>query len=525
MRYADAIMDSRGDRIICIREDHREANAEAINTIVAIDAAAGGIGEVLVSGNDFYAAPRLSPDGSHLAWLTWNHPDMPWDAAELWMAPVAEDGSLGPAEHVAGGAGESIFQPEWSPEGVLYFVSDRSNWWNLYRFCDGRIEPVAPMDAEFGMPQWVFRMSTYAFSDAHTIVCTYCKGGAWSLAKIDCRSGKLDPIATPFNSIAYVCAENGQAAFIAASATEAAAVVVLNLESGKWHAVRRSSTITIDPAFISKPQTIEFPSEDGRTAYGIFYAPKNPDYSAPADAKPPLVVMSHGGPTSATVAALSLKTQYYTSRGIGVLDVNYGGSTGYGRRYRECLYGEWGVVDVDDCVNGARTLAERGLVDGQRLAITGGSAGGYTTLSCLAFRDIFAAGASHYGVSDCEALARETHKFESRYLDKLIGPYPERRDLYLERSPVHHVNALSCPVIFFQGLEDKIVPPNQAETMVAALREKGIPVAYVAFAEEQHGFRQAANICRAIEGELYFFSQVFGFEPADPIARVNIANL
>jgi dipeptidyl aminopeptidase/acylaminoacyl peptidase len=297
------------------------------------------------------------------------------------------------------------------------------------------------------------------------------------------------------------------------------------LETLERRVLQRANNLKIDASYISAPQPIEFPTENGLTAYGFFYPPKNPDFAAGPDEKPMLLVKSHGGPTSATVGVLMLGIQYWTSRGIAVLDVNYGGSTGYGRAYRERLNDTWGVVDVDDCVNGAKFLVERGDADAHRLMIDGGSAGGYTTLCALTFRDAFAAGASHYGVSDAEALAKETHKFESRYLDNLIGPYPERRDLYIERSPINFADNLSCPAIFFQGLEDKVVPPNQAERMVEALRKKGVPVAYVAFPGEQHGFRRAENIKRSLDGEFYFYSRVFKFEPADPIEPVRIDNL
>jgi len=311
----------------------------------------------------------------------------------------------------------------------------------------------------------------------------------------------------------------------AGSPTEAAAIVRLDLETRTFKVLRRSSTLEIDAAYLSTPRAVEFPTEDGRTAHGFFYPPKNRDYCAPDGERPPLLVESHGGPTAAAATALSLGIQYWTSRGIAVLDVNYGGSTGFGRAYRERLRDKWGMIDVDDCANGARYLGGQGEVDRDRLMITGGSAGGYTTLCALTFRDTFKAGASHYGVSDAEALAKETHKFESRYLDGLMGPYPEKRDIYVARSPINFTERLSCPVIFFQGLEDKVVPPNQAETMVEALRAKGIPVAYLPFEGEQHGFRQARNIKRALDGELYFYSRVFGFELAEPVEPVQIDNL
>jgi dipeptidyl aminopeptidase/acylaminoacyl peptidase len=508
MRYADGVFDRQRDRIICVAENHAEGLAEAENSLVAIPAQ-GGDPIMLTGGRSFYAAPRLSPDGGTLAWMAWDHPNMPWDAAELWLAPVMTDGSLGTPARVAGGEGDSVFQPAWSPEGTLYFVAERTGWWNLYRLAgaDRAVEAVHPAEAEFGQPHWVFRVATYGFADAERLVAAYSERGVWSLAQIDMRDGTFRPIATPYDAIGSVRAGGGRVVFAAGSPTTPGALVELDLASGAITVLRQSFDLSIDPGYLSIPQVIEFPTTDGRSAYGFFYPPRNTDYAAPEGARPPLIVSSHGGPTGATDATLSLRDQYWTSRGFALLDVNYGGSTGYGREYRQRLDGAWGIVDVDDCANGARYLAERGLVDGSRMAITGGSAGGYTTLCALAFRDTFQSGASHFGVADPEMLARDTHKFESRYLDRLIGPYPERLDLYHERSPIHHVSGLECPVIFFQGLEDKVVPPNQAEAMVDALRAKGIPVAYVPFEGEQHGFRKAENIIRAMEGELLFYQK------------------
>ena len=525
LRYADAIVDRRRQRLICIREDHRPTDREAVNTVVSIDLTTGGEGRVLTSGNDFYSSPRLSPDATRLAWLTWNHPNMPWDGTELWAGELSEDGSLGRVEKIAGGETESIFCPQWSPDGALYFVSDRSGWWNLYRWRDGRVEELYPMEAEFGRPQWVFGMSTYAFISARHLVCAYSTKGTWRLARLDTETKKLEEVDTPYTEISSVQATPTHVVFNGGSSTVPASIVRLDLATNQTTVLRQSSTVAIDPGYLSVPRAIEFPTENGRTAHALFYPPQNREYKAPPDERPPLVVKSHGGPTSAALTSLNLGTQYWTSRGIAVLDVNYGGSSGYGRAYRDRLKGQWGVVDVDDCVSGAQFLVAQGVVDGKRLAITGGSAGGYTTLCALTFRDVFKAGASHCGISDLEALARDTHKFESRYEEGLVGPYPARRELYRARSPVHFTDRLSCPVIFFQGLEDKVVPPNQAEAMVAALRAKGLPVAYVPFAGEQHGFRRAENIKRTLDGELYFYSRVFGFALAEPAEPVEIDNL
>ncbi|MFQ5610760.1 MAG: S9 family peptidase [Anaerolineae bacterium] len=525
LRYADMIVDPRRERLVCVHEDHTRAGEEATNTIVGVGLDGRGSGQVLVSGSDFYAFPRLSPDGSRLAWQAWNHPNMPWDGSELWVAEIQGDGALGRAERVAGGESESIFQPQWSPGGTLYFVSDRSGWWNLYRWREGQVEPLLEMEAEFGLPQWVFGRSTYAFASPERLICSFSQHGTWQLADLNLATGQLSPFNLPYTVIEYVQARAGQVVFLAGSPSQPPSVVRLDLASGQSEVLRRASSISLDSGYLSEPAAIEFPTEQGLTAHGLFYRPKNRDVLAPDEERPPLLVLSHGGPTGATSGELDLGIQFWTSRGFAVLDVNYGGSTGYGRDYRRRLDGRWGLVDVDDCLNGARYLVERGQVDRERLAIRGGSAGGYTTLAALTFRDLFKAGASYFGVSDLEALTRETHKFESRYLDRLIGPYPERLDLYRARSPIHHTGQLSCPVIFFQGLEDLVVPPNQAETMVEALRAKGVPVAYLPFEGEQHGFRRAENIQRCLEAELYFYAQIFGFALADPVEPVEIENL
>ncbi len=524
LRYADGQFDRRRNLFFCVREDHSRPG-EAVNMIVRIDLNGGNTGEIVVSGNDFYSSPRLGPDGSQLAWLTWNHPNMPWDGTELWVGKLGDDGAVIEKTKIAGGIGESIFQPEWSPDGVLHFVSDRTGWWNLYRWRENQVEALCPMEAEFGQPQWVFGGSLYGFASETEIVCSYSKNGNDYLATLDTAIKTLRDIELPYSAISQVRVAADRVMFIGASGTETSAVVALNLSTTKFEVMRRSREATVDAGYLSEARAIEFPTEQGRTAHGYFYPPNNRDYAAPAREKPPLLVMSHGGPTSSSSGSLKYSIQYWTSRGIAVLDVNYGGSSGYGRAYRERLNGNWGIVDVDDCVNGARYLAERGEVDGNRLAIRGGSAGGYTTLCALTFRDVFKAGASHYGISDLEALAKDTHKFESRYLDRLIGPYPERRDLYVERSPIHFTDRLNCPMIIFQGLEDKVVPPNQAEKMVEAVRAKKLPVAYLTFEGEQHGFRKAENIKRVLEAELYFYSKVFGFELADPVEPVEIENL
>ena len=524
LRYADGVFDRRRNLYYAVREDHC-GSGEAVNTLVTLDLDSCDDGIIVVSGNDFYASPRLSPDGTQLAWLSWDHPNMPWDGTELWLGQLHGDGSIGERQRIAGGAHESICQPQWSPDGTLYFISDRTGWWNLYRFGENYVEPLCPMEAEFGQPHWVFGGSLYGFASDREIVCSYSKNGIDYLATLDPSSKILRDFELPYSAISQVCVAGKRVLFIGASGTESSAVVSFDLSTQRVDILRRSRDTTVDVGYLSNARAIEFPTEQGLTAHGYFYAPKNRDHSAPTGDKPPLLVMSHGGPTSSSSGSLKYSIQYWTSRGIAVLDVNYGGSSGYGRVYRERLNGCWGIVDVDDCVNGARYLAERGEVDGNRVAIRGGSAGGYTTLCALTFRALFKAGASHYGISDLEALATDTHKFESRYLDRLIGPYPERRDLYVNRSPIHFTERLNCPMIIFQGLEDKVVPPNQAEKMVDAVRAKGLPVAYLAFAGEQHGFRKAENIKRVLEAELYFYSKVFAFELPDTIEPVEIENL
>ena len=518
LRYADGVLDRRRQRVVAVREDHRAAG-KVDNCLVAISLA-GGEQTVLAEGHDFFSSPRLSPDGAKLAWLSWDHPNMPWDGTTLWVADIAADGKLGAPVAVAGGTHESIFQPEWSPAGELYFVSDRTGWWNLYRQRAGKIEPLHPMEAEFGLPQWGFGMSTYGFDAKGDIVCCHHAEGRDHLGVIDAKTGTLREIPTAFSVIDALRVGDGWCVFIGSSPTESAAVVRLRLADGAVEVLARSSAATIAPELVSAPEAIEFPTTGGLTAHAYFYPPHNPGFTAPPGARPPLLVTCHGGPTGAATPALSLGVQYWTSRGFAVVDVDYGGSTGYGRAYRDRLKGQWGIVDIDDSVNAAKYLIRTGRVSETNLAIRGGSAGGYTTLAALTFRDFFRAGASYYGIGDLETLARDTHKFESRYLDSLVGPYPAARQIYHERSPVHFVDRLHCAMILFQGLEDKVVPPNQAQAMYDAIKAKGLPVALVTFEHEGHGFRGADAIRRSQEAELYFYGRVFGFTPADRIEPV-----
>ena len=513
-RYADGILDHRRQRWIGIREDHTRP-PHPTNTIVAVGLSGAGDdpGHVLVAGHDFFSSPRLAPDGQRLAWLAWDHPDMPWVSTRLYVDQLDGDGQpSGSPILVAGGPAESVFQPEWSPDGSsLCFVSDRSGWWNLYAhdLAGGTTRALAPMAAEFGQAQWVFGLSTYAFAGSDRLITAYTVAGFGQLGVLDLHSGTIEPLDLPFREFRSVQANGTHAAFCAGAPDSPTSIVLLNLGSRRHEVLKRATDIADDPAirrYFTKAEPIEFPTEGAKTAFGIFYPPANPDFVPPPDDKPPLVVRCHGGPTSAASRTLSLGIQFWTSRGIAVLDLDYGGSTGYGREYRQRLHLNWGVVDVDDSVNAARYLVDRGLVDARRLVIAGGSAGGYTALAALTFRDTFQGGASYYGVSDLAALTKDTHKFESRYLDWLIGPYSQAKATYDQRSPLHHSERLSKPVIFLQGEEDAIVPPNQTDTMVEALRRKGVAVGYLLFSGEQHGFRRGANIQRALDAELCFYA-------------------
>ena len=525
-RYADIIFDTQRNRLICISEDHSENNVEAKNTIVSIDIVTGSIG-TLIEGADFYTSPRISNDGSKLAWLSWNHPDMPWDSTYLWLADIKQDGSLEEARCVAGGAAESICEPQWSPDDRLYFSSDRNNWWNLYRLnLDDTVEILHKAEAEFAYPHWVFGWSTYGFIDENNLVGTYSSNGSWHLGSIDLQTKQFQAIKTKYTNISHLqTTSNEDVVFVGGTPNEPSAVIKLNLHTKEQQILKSTGELNIDPGYLSLPEAIAFPTNNNLTAYAWYYPPQNKDYTAPAGELPPLIVKSHGGPTAAAAVSLNLRLQYWTSRGFGYLDVNYGGSIGYGREYRQRLEKNWGIVDVDDCVNAAKYLVHQGKVDGDRLIITGSSAGGYTTLAALTFRDVFKAGASYYGVSDLEILATDTHKFESRYLDRLIGKYPDEKALYEQRSPIYFTDNLACPVIFFQGLEDKVVPPNQAEMMFNAIKQKGLPVASVVFPNEGHGFRQAESIKQALDSEFYFYSRIFGFKPADAIEPLEIVNL
>ncbi len=522
-RYADFVRDAQRTRLVAVREDHTAGSAQPVNTICAIGD--DGSETVLVHGSDFYAAPRLSPDGRTLAWLSWDHPRMPWQGTELWVAEVAADGTLGAARLVAGGPNEAICQPEWSPGGTLHFVSDRSGWWNLYRCAGEAVVPLCQRAAEFGAPHWSFGVSMYGFRSDQEIVCTYIENGVSRLAQLSTASGKLQLIANPYQEIRELRVAGSVVVLLAGAPTIALELARIDLYTNEHEILARSIADLPPEGYLSVPESVSFPTSGGRTAHAFHYPPQNVDVTADAGARPPLIVIGHGGPTGMASSTLKLATQFWTSRGFAVLDVNYGGSSGFGREYRDQLKGQWGVIDVEDCVAGARYLGVRGLADPDQLLIRGSSAGGLTTLCALAFHDVFKAGACYYGVSDLAGLDADSHKFESHYNEYLIAPAPEAQRLYLERSPINHTGKLTRPMIFFQGLDDKVVPPQQSEVMVDALKKNGVPVAYMTLEGEGHGFRKADSIVRTLEAELYFYQRIFGMTAPDAPAPVVIDNL
>ncbi len=534
LRFANGVIDASRHRLITVIEDHSSMGQEPENKLGSVDIVSGEV-SILIRGHDFFSSPILNAEANQLAWITWDHPNMPWDESILWLADIDETGLLINIHQVAGGQIDgkkiSVQQPCFSPSGDLHFISDKTGWWNIYCLNENT-SPVTEVsvckrDAEFGLPHWVFGLETYAFLSASQIICICSEKNEDRLAILDLSAGKLEDISQPYSGIDGLSldAARQQVTFMGASPTEFPGIITLNIDTHESTTIKKTTVLDIDDGYLSTPRTIEFPTSNNETAHAFFYPPANKDYQAPAEERPPLIVMVHGGPTGATHNVLNLRTQYWTSRGFAILDVNYRGSTGYGRQYRDKLLNGWGIVDVEDTVSGCHFLGANDLVDMERLAIRGGSAGGYTALSALTFTDTFKAGASHFGVSDLEALAKDTHKFESRYLDGIVGPYPDALSIYHDRSPIHHVDKLSSACIFFQGLEDKVVPPAQAIMMVDALKEKGIPVAYVPFEGEQHGFRRAANIKRCLDLELFFYAKIFGFSTADQIEPIDIMNL
>jgi dipeptidyl aminopeptidase/acylaminoacyl peptidase len=527
-RYADLEVTPDGRHIVCVRERHHE-DREADNELVVIPTDGGAEPHVIASGKDFYSSPRISPDGTAIAWTSWDHPNMPWDGTELWSATFRADGTIAFESHIAGNTDESIIQPEWSPAGLLHYISDGtglvSRWWNLHSWRDGAAVNLLAEDFDAAGSSWAFRFSTYCLREDGSALIRKSEGANGVLVKVAPSGSRTGAIEIPYSDISYLQYAGDSVYFIGATPTSEPEIVRLDIASGKTTVIKKSSSVTVEPDYISVSEPITFPTTENAVAHAYYYAPKNADFQGRSGELPPLMVICHGGPTSATSPSLSLMTQFWTSRGVAVVDVNYRGSTGYGREYRNALRENWGRYDTHDCIAAADHLATRGLTDRHRTVIRGTSAGGYTTINALTFHNVFAAGAAYYGIADLNVFLNDTHKFESRYLDSLIGPYPQEKQRYHDRSAINFTDQLNAPMIIFQGLEDKIVPPSQAEIMVKALEEKRIMHAYLPFEGEQHGFRKSENIGRALEAELYFYGKVLGFTPSDKIEPVNIKNL
>ena len=526
VRYADFCVDPARGRLIMVTERHGtagDAGAEPRNAMEVLELHRPEAGaRVLHQGHDFYAAPRLSPDGTRLAFLAWDHPNMPWDGTELRLLDLDDAGDAGAETLLAGGAAESVLQPTWMPGGALVFASDANGFWNLYRFDSSGTFCLLADGAEYASPPSSLAQSTFVPVNERYLAAVRRDEQQHELVLVDTERGFAAPLATRWQDFRGLACDGAALYFIGSRDDEPSALVRMPLDQkSEFAVVARSTMPGIGPGWIARAEPVRFPTRDAAAAYAYYYAPTNPRVRAPADAHPPLLVMTHGGPTSHTSPALNLKTQYFTSRGFAVVDVDYRGSSGYGRAYRKALEGRWGVLEVSDCEDAVAHLVARGLADPRRVAIRGGSAGGYTTLAALTRSRTFAAGASHYGIGDLTALAAETHKFESRYLDTLVGDASALQ----ERSPIRHVENLSCPVIFFQGRDDKVVPPGQARAMVAALDDKGLPVAYLEFEGEGHGFRRAEHVQRCLECEYAFYCRVFGIEPDGPLPELEIRNL
>ncbi|MGH8987848.1 MAG: S9 family peptidase [Acidimicrobiales bacterium] len=533
VRFAAPVLTCDGRHLLAVRERHGDPDVATtvVNDVVVMPTDGSEPPRALLFGHDFWSFIACSPDGRRVCWVSWDHPNMPWDGTELWEGELdVEEGVVRAPHLVAGGPSVSVTQPKYAPDGTLHYVADSTGWWNLYAAGAGPGESraLAPMEAELGAPDFVFGLSSYAFVEDGKVLAT------WRCEGLD-HVGVLHPDAREFTAadcgVTYVTqvrsTEDGSCAYaVAGSATLPPSVVRMEVSARGGvdvEVVRRSRAEAVGTDYISKPEPVDFPVGQGNVGHALFYAPRNPGFEAPTGELPPLIVSVHGGPTSSALPVLNYAVQYWTSRGFAVVDVNYGGSTGYGRAYRERLRGQWGVVDLGDCVHVANHLARSGRADGTRLVIRGGSAGGYTALCGATFTDVFAAATSYYGICDAAALAQDTHKFELHYTDTLFGPWPEDADVYKSRSPVYRAAAIRTPLIMFQGLDDKVVHPSQAEIMVAALRENGVPHAYVTYGGEQHGFRKAESIRRTAEAELYFYGRVLGFAPADELRPVDIA--
>ena len=516
IRYADGRVLPDGS-VVAVRESHE--GPAVVNDLVVFPSDGSDPPRAIRSGRDFYASPRPSPDGRRLCWLEWDHPQLPFTGTELWAGTLV-DGAIQNAEQVTGGGNESVFQPSWDEQGRLLWISDRSGWWNLYR--EG--ENLTPIEAELGAPAWRFDMSRYAFLDDGRVACLVTRKGTVSLELLDPETGTLEALELPYTWYgSFVRAHGMRVAVVGAGPREPETLFEYDARTGEQRTYKRARSV-LAPEAVSVPVPIEVPTDEG-VVHAFLYRPHNPEFAAPDDERPPLIVEVHGGPTAATAPCLTPEAQYWTSRGIAVVDVNYGGSTGYGRAYRQRLDGRWGEVDVTDAIAVAQYLVEEGEADGDRLVVQGGSAGGYTTLCALAFEDVFAAGVNYFGVVDLETFAEDTHKFEARYLDLLVGPYPEARERYRELSPVHRADDIRAPLLTFQGLDDRVVPPSQSEQLIEALERNGVPYAYLAFEGEGHGFRKRENLLRAPTATLSFLALIFGFEPADDVEPVEIKNL
>jgi dipeptidyl aminopeptidase/acylaminoacyl peptidase len=527
-RYADCTaLSVRGGSVaalICVREDHTDP-AQVRNTLVRVPLPDGGAGDVLYADSDFVAYPRLSPDGGRIAFISWNHPHMPWDATELKVAELRGQRLAAPVK-VAGGPGESVIEPQWDADGTLYFISDRSGYWNLYARRAAGVHAVWPRAAEFASPLWQFGQANYALLGDGRAVLTFDERGVDRLAVVDLRHGKGRILNLPYVEYAQLTrVDSEHVAVFAGSADAPPAIVRVDVNNGSAQTIHRAGSAPLAPSAVSIAVPIDFPSAHGRTAHAFYYPPRNPAFEAPPGSLPPLLTLVHGGPTEQASPGYSSRIQFWTSRGFAVVDVNYGGSSGYGRAYRQELVANWGVVDVEDVIAAARFLGVTGRADPAHIAISGGSAGGYTVLVALSTSDVFRAGADYFGISDMTALARDTHKFESRYLDSLIGPLPQAQSLYDSRSPLNHLDGFKVPLIVFQGADDPVVPPNQSALIVEALRGRGVPLAYLLFPGESHGFRKPENIIRSLQAELSFYGQVFGFAPVDQLPPLTIERL
>jgi dipeptidyl aminopeptidase/acylaminoacyl peptidase len=527
-RYADCTAPPAGGvslgALICVREDHTDP-ARVRNALVRVPLPGGGAGDVLYADSDFVAYPRLSPDGRSLAFISWNHPHMPWDATELKVAKLTGHG-LEAAVTVAGGAAESVLEPQWDADGTLYFISDRSGYWNLYALREAGVHAVWPRAAEFAGPLWQFGQANYALLGDGRAVLRFGERGLDRLAVVDLRRGTGRVLDLPYVEYAQLTrVDAGHVAVVADSADAPQTIVRVDVSSGSADTLHSAGPPLLAPSAVSVATPIDFPSAHGRMAHAFYYPPVNPDFHAPPGSLPPLLTFVHGGPTAQASPAFASRIQFWTSRGFAVVDVNYGGSSGYGRAYRQELNGNWGVVDVEDVIAAARYLGLTGRCDPARTAISGGSAGGYTVLVALSTSDVFRAGADYYGISDMTALARDTHKFESRYLDSLIGSLPQAKSVYDSRSPLSHLDGFKVPLIVFQGADDPIVPPNQSNVIVEALRARGVPLAYLLYPGESHGFRKPENIIRSLQSELSFYGQVFSFTPADQLPALTIEHL